>query len=93
MIICYYKYNIYFASANRNASPESGWNGKTMLKGLKIRLELTAVMKLHNTRQVMMHTLTWDLPLSSLQLAHSWRPLSFIFGSKSLENICEVSAC
>ena len=50
MIICYYKYNIYFASANRNASPESGWNGKTMLKGLKIRLELTAVMKLHNTR-------------------------------------------
>ena len=32
---------------------KSGWNGKTMSKGLKTRRELAAEMKLHSTRHVM----------------------------------------
>ena len=77
---------------------KSGWNGKTMSKGLKTRRELAAEMKLHSTRHVMdaranISIFEMEFPFSSIQLAHSWRPLSFIFGSKALENICEVSAC
>ena len=78
---------------------KSGWNGKTMSKGLKTERELAA--EWNCTAQVMLWMyvftyafLTWNFPFSSLQLVHSWRPLSFFFfGSEALENICEVSAC
>ena len=63
---------------------KSGWNGKTMSKGLKTRRELAAGMKLHSTRHVMdaranISVFDMEFPISSLQLVHSWRPLSFFW--------------
>ena len=66
---------------------KSGWNGKTMSKGLKTRRELAAEMKLHSTRHVMdaranISIFEMKFPISSLQLVHSWRPLSFFLGPR-----------
>ena len=70
-----------------------------MSKGLKTRRELAAEMKLHSTRHVMdaranISVFDMEFPIFFYPTgAYSWRPLSFIHGSKALENIYEVLAC